>query len=167
MLHKKITDQQLAILALRTGQWLNAVLPQARRFMDALEKKGGTLPWEEGDTSSLFLADRSFLIAALHHAIGDLEDLNKQMLIRGNSSLQPLLDTIATEAERKKIRMLRNMNEHDLAYLVGDGRQQDDFTELIDLPLMKIWTNAFLHMWTGIKRLFSLAELISKRYYSI
>lgn len=159
MIHKKINNQQLAILALRTGQWLNAVFIQGRRFLDALEKKGGTLPWEEEDTSSLFIADRLFFITALHHVIGNLEDLNNQMLMRDNSSLQPLLDAIATEAERKKIRMLRNMNEHDLAYLAEEGRKQNHFSELVELPFMKIQTNAFVTYVDGNQKAFLIGGI--------
>lgn len=115
-----ITNQGLYMLAVQTGQWYNAVLIQWPRFFDAFNATHGQLPWD--DEPNTFLAEKMFLITAIHHAIQHLEKLNEKLEERGDFSFQPLLTHIATKEEQKQIQRWRNMNEHGMEYLVGEGR---------------------------------------------
>lgn len=72
----------------------------------------------------MFLADKTFLITAIHHSIVNMEKLNAELINRGDTSFQGILDSIAAEEERKQIRIWRNMNEHDLDYLSNNGNYQ-------------------------------------------
>lgn len=49
---------------------------QAKRFFEVLESPHGGAPWDEGDSNSMFIADRMFLITAIYHAIEDLQKLD-------------------------------------------------------------------------------------------
>lgn len=115
-----ITNQQLYMLAVQTGQWYNAVLIQWGRFFNAFNMIHGQLPWD--DEPNTFLAEKMFLITAIHHAIQHLEKLNEELEERGDFSFQPFLATIATKEERNRIKKWRNMNEHGMEYLIGEGR---------------------------------------------
>ena len=75
-----MTSTQLFILSMQTCQWWNAVFIQAKRFFDILESDHGGTPWDEGNSNSMFVAERMFLITALHHAIENLQKLNIELL---------------------------------------------------------------------------------------
>lgn len=119
-----ITNYQLYMLAVQTGQWYNAVLTQWSRFLDAFNTTHGQLPWD--NKPSAFLTEKMFLITAIHHATQHLEKLNEKLEEHGDSSFQPLLEKIATKEERNKIKKWRNMNEHGMEYLVGEGKFPGD-----------------------------------------
>ena len=70
--NQEMNSTQLWLLSYQACQWWNAVFVQANRFFDVLEKSHGGTPWDAGDENSMFLAERMFLIVALHHAIEDL-----------------------------------------------------------------------------------------------
>ena len=91
----------------------------------------------------MFLAEKTFLITAIHHAIQSMNRLNDELKSRGDMSFEPVLNTIATEEEREIIRNWRNMNEHDLDYLTGKGRQQNKFVTTVKKESYQIETNAF------------------------
>ena len=40
---------------------------------------------------------------------------------KGDVSLNPILNAIATKNEREQIRQWRNINEHERNYIIGDG----------------------------------------------
>ena len=121
----KTEEQRIGELALRTAQWCNASLHQFKRFVEALEfPNEGKIPWEQGENSSLLHAEKIFLVTAICQMFQYLEALRNKLRERGDDSLVPLLDSIATEDKRKQIRQWRNINEHELDYIQGKGFQQ-------------------------------------------
>lgn len=118
-------DQRIGELALRTAQWYNASLYQFKRFLAAIETPtDGKEPWEQGETGSLLRAEAMFLITAIHQSIRYLEDLHGILQAKGDPSLKPLLDAVATAEERTQIRQWRNLTEHEREYIQGIGREQ-------------------------------------------
>ena len=98
--YKPLPEKHLWQLALHTGQWCRAVLCQAHRFFDALEADNRPLPWDDSESFDMFLADKIFLITAIHHSIVNMEKLNAELINRGDTSFQGVLDSIATAEGR-------------------------------------------------------------------
>ena len=118
----KTEEQRIGELALRTAQWCNASLYQFNRFVSAVEfPNEGKTPWDQGENSSLLHAEKIFLVTALCQMIQYLEALQNKLRERGDDSLTPLLDAVATEDERKQIQQWRNINEHEREYIQGKG----------------------------------------------
>jgi hypothetical protein len=145
LMKKEMTSTQLVMLAYQTYQWWNAVLVQANRFFDVLEKNHGGTPWDEGDENSMFIAERAFLIMAIHHAIEDLEKLDSECQRKGDTSLELVLQAIGSVAPLEDIKNLRDMNEHNLDYLMDEGRKQDQFRSVVKKNGYAIHTTA---AWT-------------------
>lgn len=125
-----ITSQQLEMLAFQSGQWYNSVIVQGRRFLDALDAAHGQFPWE--DDHNIFLPEKMFLITAIYHTISYLKCLDKELQIRGDTSFHPFLEKIASTAEQDKIQKWRNLNEHSLEYLVGEGKFPGEDIRTVD-----------------------------------
>jgi hypothetical protein len=122
----KTEEQRIGELALRTAQWCNASLYQFNRFVSAVEfPNEGKTPWDQGESSSLLHAEKIFLVTALCQMIQYLEALQNKLRERGDDSLTPLLDAVATEDERKQIQQWRNINEHEREYIQGKGVKQN------------------------------------------
>lgn len=124
---KEMTSTQRFLLAYQTCQWWNAVFVQAERFFEVLEKNHGGTPWDSGNANSMFVAERTFLIMAIFHAIEDLEKLNYECLREGDDSLNSVLQAIEAVAPMQDIKNLRDMNEHSLDYLMDEGQKQSQF----------------------------------------
>lgn len=150
----EMTSTQLFILSMQTCQWWNAVFVQAKRFFEVLEINHGGTPWDEGDANSMFVAERMFLITALHHAIENLQKLNVELQRKNDNTFQPVLDAIELVAPLEDIKNLRDMNEHGLDYLVDKGRKQDDYRKTVEKGDYRIHTTA---AWTHV---YGDAELI-------
>ena len=151
-MHKKVkeaemTSTQLFILSMQTCQWWNAVFIQAKRFLEVLENDHGGTPWDEGDANSMFVAERMFLITALHHAIENLQKLNIELQRNNDCTFQTVLDAIEMVAPLKDIKNLRDMNEHGLDYLMDKGRKQEDFRKTVKKGDYEIHTTA---AWTHV-----------------
>ncbi len=151
-MHKKVkeaemTSTQLFILSMQTCQWWNAVLIQSKRFFEVLESNHGGTPWDEGDDNSMFVAERMFLITALHHAIENLQKLNIELQRKNDNTFQTVLDAIEVVAPLEDIKNLRDMNEHGLDYLVDKGRKQDDYRKTVEKRDYRIHTTA---AWTHV-----------------
>ena len=158
-MHKKIkeaemTSTQLFILSMQTCQWWNAVFIQAKRFFDILESDHGGTPWDEGNSNSMFVAERMFLITALHHTIENLQKLNIELQRNNDATFQAVLDAIELVAPLEDIKNLRDMNEHGLDYLVDKGKKQDDYRKTVEKGDYRIHTTA---AWTHV---YGDAELI-------
>lgn len=69
------------------------------------------------------------------------------------------MDAIATLEERKKIRTWRNMNEHDIDYLMGQGNQQKEFIKTIKVKEYSFKTHAFATIIYGDANLFLVGEI--------
>ena len=144
---QKMTNTQLFLLAYQTCQWWNAVFIQAKRFFDVLEKANGGTPWDEGDANSMFVAERIFLITAIHHSIENLQKLDIELQRANDVTLQKVLQKIEAVAPLNDIKNLRDMNEHGLDYLVNKGRKQDQFRSYVKKDDYKILTTA---AWTYV-----------------
>ena len=129
----QMTSNQLFILALKVCQWWNAVFIQADRFFNVLYAPHGETPWDKDENYSLFGADRMFLIVAIHHAIEDLQKLNIELQRDNDTSLQFVLDNIEKVAPWEDVKNLRDMNIHDLDYLVEKGQKQDKFRSKVKI----------------------------------
>lgn len=146
-----MTNQQLYMLALQSGQWYNAVLEQAHRFLDAFDSTHGQFPWD--DDPGIYPAEKVFLITAINHAIRHLERLDYELKKRGDTSFDHLLSLIASVEERKQIKEWRNMNEHDIEYLAGEGRNQQNFISVVEKNGQHFRIDAFstfLHGGIGV-----------------
>lgn len=122
----KTEEQRIGELALRTAQWCNASLYQFNRFVSAVEfPNEGKTPWDQGESSNILHAEKIFLVTALCQMIQYLEALQNKLRERGDDSLTPLLDAVATEDERKQIQQWRNINEHEREYIQGKGVKQN------------------------------------------
>lgn len=144
---KEMTSSQRLLLAYQTCQWWNAVFVQADRFFDVLEKSHGGTPWDPGNANSMFVADRMFLITAIFHAIEDLEKLNCELQRKGDSSFCVVMDAIEKVAPLCDIKNLRDMNEHNLDYLMDEGRKKNQFRTVVEKNGYEILTTA---AWTHI-----------------
>ncbi len=123
-----MTARELAEVAVRTCQWVHIFRVQEKRFLDAFDKdRDGEYPWEGNDEVSLFVGDRIFMISAIHHVINGLDYLKKELNIRNESTkeIEAVLKEITGEEIRRDLKLLRNMNEHDIEYMTENGRKQD------------------------------------------
>lgn len=142
---QQLTNSQLNILSFQTCQWWNAVIIQAKRFLNALNSNKGGTPWEVDETNSVFVADRLFLVIAIHHAIEDLQKLNIELIRKNDKTLEQVLCSIDNAVSLQDITNLRDMNIHNLDYLAGKGFKQDIFKSEVDDGQHKIITTA---AWT-------------------
>lgn len=156
---QELNSTQLWMLSCQTCQWWNAVFIQAKRFFDVLEKCHGETPWDNNDVSSMFLAERMFLIVALHHAIEDLEKLDIESQRTGDNSFKPVLQAIEAVAPLEDIKNLRDMNEHNLDYLVEKGRKQNEFRTVVNKNDTEILTTAAWTHINGDAKLFLLGNV--------
>lgn len=140
-----MTPNQLFILSLRAYQWWESVFVQAKRFFDALEKDSGGTPWDENSPHNLMVAERMFLITALHHVVEAVEKLNAELLRNNDDSLDNVIQAIDAVVPIQNIKDLRNMNEHSIEYLVEKGHKQDSFRTTIQTDHYNLLTTA---SWT-------------------
>lgn len=131
VLEKEMTSTQRFILSMDTCQWWNAVEMQAHRFYQILNQPHGGTPWDKNEGISTFVADRMFLIVAIFNAIENLEKLNVEISRKGDNTLQVVLEDIDQVAPLKDIKNLRDMNIHQLDYLVEKGRKMEQFRATI------------------------------------
>lgn len=110
----KMTQKQWNVLSCHTCQWCKAVIKQGRRFIDALGQGGGSLPWEEPEQDYIFLAEKTFFITAIHHAVEHLERFHFELAQRGDSSFLPVLEMIGTYGERKRIKPWRKWDHKQI-----------------------------------------------------
>lgn len=156
---KTMSNDQLCYLAIHTCQWCQAVIKQGWRFLDALEQTHGDVPWDEDEQSSMFLADKVFLITSINHAIINLERFDYELKQRDDSSFHTILEAIGTQEERIRIKKWRNMNEHDLDYLTGCGNEQDKFISKKTKRNYQFEINAFSTLIHGDVKLFLIGDI--------
>lgn len=158
-----VDNKTLAMIALRTDKWSHMVITQAKRFLEAFdERTGGLCPWEQGGDKDLFICERLFLITALHHSLEGINGLIKELGNRNDSLKEELMaikDKIASESDIKKIRDLRNMNEHDIDYLSGHGNAQKRFTGEVERNGHKYVTNAHWTILIGDAESFTIGNV--------
>ena len=142
----QMTGDELFWLAYRTCQWWNAVIIQAKRFLDVLSDDHGGIPWNN-DKNCMFVAERMFLITAVYHAIVNLQKLNIELKRDSDTSMEIVLDELEKIVSFEKIKNLRDMNEHDLDDLVKKGQKQQDFLSSVEKNGVNIITSA---AWTHV-----------------
>lgn len=123
----EMNSTQLLILSMQTCQWWNAVFIQANRFLAVLESDHGGTPWDDNNGNSMFVAERMFLITALHHAIENLQKLDIELKRKNDNTLYNVIESIQSIASLQDIKNLRDMNEHNLDYLLKEGRKQNQY----------------------------------------
>lgn len=156
---KLMSDDQLRYLALHTCQWCQAVIKQGHRFFNTLEQIHGDEPWDENEQSSMFLADKVFLITSINHAIVNLERFVYELKQRNDLSFHTILEAIGTQEERIRIKRWRNMNEHDLDYLMGYGNEQDKFISMVSKGTYQFEVNAFVTCIHGDAKVFLIGDI--------
>lgn len=143
----EMTSTQLFILTQQVCQWWNAVFIQSDRFFNILNVSHGGTPWDNSENNSLFAADRMFLITAIYHAVEDLQKLNIELQRNNDTSLQLILEDIEKIAPWSDLKDLRDMNVHNLDYLVKKGKKEKDFRSTVKIGNNEILTTA---AWTHI-----------------
>lgn len=151
-MHKNIKEcrmnsNQLFILSMQTCQWWNAVFAQAKRFFELLESNHGGTPWDNNENNSMFIAERMFLITALHHAIENLQKLDIEIQRKNDDSLQKVISSIEVVVPLQDIKNLRDMNEHNLDYLVERGHKQKQYRTTVKKGEYEVLTTA---SWTHV-----------------
>lgn len=142
-----LNGEQLLLLSYQTCQWWNATFIQARRFFEVLDASHGGTPWDKDNGNSMFVAERMFFIAAIYHAIEDLQKLDIEMQRRTDYSLHSVIKAIEAVAPLEAIKNLRDMNEHGLDYLSGKGQKPKQYRSTVLKNNFKILTTA---AWTHI-----------------
>lgn len=141
---KEMTNIQRLLLSHQTCQWWNAVIVQAKRFLEVMKDDHGGDPWSN-EYDYIFIAERMFLITAIFHAVENLEKLDNELQRSGDTSLQTVMQDIEKVAPLQDIKNLRDMNEHGLDYLMNEGRKQDLFRTTVKKNEYTIYTTA---AWT-------------------
>lgn len=143
---KKVEKKQLcgferAQLAYQTCQWWNAVFVQEKRFRKSYSCDHWIDPWDSKDQESIFLSERYFLIATIHHALCCLRELSNEP---AGDPLKRVAQSIDSLFPKQEINDLRNMNEHSLDYLYGAGLVQDRYIKIFEKDGLSIKTTAAL-----------------------
>lgn len=155
-------DKTLGMVALRTDQWCHIFFVQAQRFVKVfMDGTDGTFPWEENDKSSMHMGEKMFFITALHHAVEGLKCLKKELEKRNEdiTLLNTVINMIATEDVIKDIKDLRNMNEHDIDYMIGNGNAQERFVRTVEKNGYKYKTNAQWTILIGDAQSFTIGNI--------
>lgn len=137
-----LTHAQWSHLAYNTCQWWNAVFVQAERFFDMFQRHSWTEPWDEKDKKEIYIPERMFFITAISHALEYTQRMNTELQKKGDFSLQNVLDMIYSSNAPKDLKNLRNMNEHSLDYLLGEGNCQIQFTSEVKVDNVRIQISA-------------------------
>ncbi|MDO4650173.1 MAG: hypothetical protein Q4B26_16160 [Eubacteriales bacterium] len=105
---------------------------QAIRFAIAEEKSEGfnfSMAKDENDMP--MNVERLYLIITINHFLESAKDLEASLKAKGDLRIQnDYNDWVKKTA--KKIRYLRNTNEHNIDYIIGKGHNQDKFEVSID-----------------------------------
>ena len=133
--------------------WYKAFALQFQRFFESMEQEGHAhqepfqLPWREYNIVPSKV-ERSFLVFALNHVLQKLSDLSVMLQARNDNCLEQLsVQILNMDDFYQKVRALRNPIEHDTDYLLGLGREQKNFNQVIDTDLGQMVTNPFCLIW--------------------
>lgn len=143
-----MTAREVATIAIRTCQWAHIFQIQVRRFWeDWYRESDGYYPWDGDDENSIFVGDRIFMISAIQHVIDGLVCLKDELLSRGESGekIERILNNIVGGDIKNNLKLLRNMNEHDIQYISKKGRKRNQFESLVSKNQVNYYTNAH---WT-------------------
>ena len=157
-----MTARELAEIAVRTCQWTHIFQVQVKRFLEDFDRKGdGVFPWEGDDEMSLFAGDRIFMISAIQHVINGLDYMKSELRLRNESTeqIEEILNHIAAEETRNNIKLLRNMNEHDIEYMAGNGRKQDQFVRQLKKNGIEYSINAHWTFIDGKNKVFLIGNI--------
>lgn len=182
---EKMNYSQLWVLSYQTLCWWKAVFIQGEKFIDKLENDSEVDPWaSENDAVCPFPVERMFFITALYHAIEYLEKLHMEIGRDGDQTLQSVLDGIAAVTPLDDIKNLRNMNEHQIEYLMEKGHNQEKFQTEVrkggyvihtaatvtfvhgDIPVALIGNVEFDRLLLVMKEQFPLVKKKTKEVYN-
>ena len=154
--------RELAEIAVRTCQWTHIFHVQVKRFLEDFDRKGeGICPWEGDDEVSLFVGDRMFMISAIQHVINGLDYMNRELYSRNESTeeIEGILKHIADNETRNNLKLLRNMNEHDIEYMAENGRKQDQFVRQLKKNGINYSINAHWTFVDGKNKVFLIGNV--------
>lgn len=156
--NQKITDNKndapvISQLAYETAVWYQSSFLQACRFVKAAKKEGFedpfVLPWETKDKLP-FLAEKLFFICSIKQAFEDIKSLNVLLLYHGDNRMDKFKKGLLDEGNLyDRIKVLRNSNEHKIDYMLGEGRQQNQFERDINTDLGSLITNEHMYVHIG------------------
>ena len=134
------TGTQFAHIVYEAAQWLNEVL-------DEYVYRSGKYvePWDEKEQTHNYIAERYYLISAIHHTIKYLRIIDNVISAFGDSSINAILPEIYKVVPWTGIKNLRDMNEHREEYLIGRGKNQGNYQSEIKIGDSSLWTDA---SWT-------------------
>ena len=101
------------------------------------------------------------MISAIHHVINGLDYLKKELNVRDESTkeIEAVLKEIAGEEIRRDLKLLRNMNEHDMEYMTENGRKQDQLQRQIKKNGVTYSINAQWTFVDGEKEVFFIGNI--------
>ena len=156
--NQKITDDRknahvISRLAYETAVWYQSSFLQACRFAKAAKKEGFedpfVLPWETKDEVP-FLAEKLFFICSIKQAFEDIKSLNALLLYHEDKRMDKFKKGLLDEGNLyDRIKVLRNSNEHKIDYMLGEGRQQNQFERDINADLGSLTTNEHMYVHIG------------------
>ena len=87
---------QFAQIVYETAQWLNEIFVQNNRFLEEYRYRSGNPfdPWDDKGREHNYLAERYFLISAIHHAFKGLKKIDDAISGMGDTSLAKILAEI-------------------------------------------------------------------------
>jgi hypothetical protein len=139
-----MTNSRIALMATRTVIKYRDFFLQAKRYEESLHNKPiiyYNLPWSEEDKVSAS-SERVFLLNVLKRVLRDINTLNDILLAHGDDRLNELkVNLLDADDFYRKIRELRDPNEHDDEYLANIGRNQNTFNRSLEIDGWKIQTN--------------------------
>ncbi len=127
--NKVLANRELALLANRCCQWWNITFIQAKRFLEVLDNGDGVAPWDNDENKNNLIPERALLIISIFHALEDVIKLNIELKRSNNLELQYSVDEIEKVVSIKEISDLRNMTEHGLEYMLGEGHKQEKYIQ--------------------------------------
>ncbi len=142
---KSASNYQIAKIAHDAALWYKTVFLQYSRCFEQ-EHENAKFPFElswNKEDALPFNADKLFFLIAINHTLDYIQDLNKILDSKNDGRLDYIVQKLLFEDDfYKKIKDLRNMNEHNIDYLILNGHNQSEFVSLIPCDSCSIITNA-------------------------
>ena len=151
-------EDQIPKAAYNTAMWYKATYLQALRLSEAdnrmrneaaVEEDPFKLPWEKRDTLA-FNVERFFFIHAMFHFLDGIQQLNAMLIESGDERLLSIKKRMLDEGNfYQQIRVLRNINEHDIEHMTGKGHFQKHFEKELDTGGGILTTNMHMTVQLG------------------
>ena len=152
-----LSKDQTARIAFQTCQWWRAVFVQGKRFLDVFDSDEVDWPWDDNEDRNAYNVERLLLITTIHHAIEHLEVLNDELMRRGDNSLNEVYQKVCTVSE--KLNMVRNVNEHQLEYIVLPEKNAEKFFCTATKNGISLNTNRLQTILLGKQKIFTIGDV--------